>query len=64
MSRVPGCGNLGASNLELLGSVTAGRSMNEMKARVETINATPGKKSVWKAFRTTEPCPRTNASPQ
>lgn len=63
MSRVPGCGNLGASNLELLGSVTAGRSMNEMKARVETINATPGKKSVWKADGT-EPCPRTNASPQ
>lgn len=42
-------GNLGASNLEMLDSVTSGRSMNEMHSRVETLNAQPGKKSHWKA---------------
>lgn len=43
-------GNLGPSNLEMLSSVTSGRSMNEMHSRVDTLNAQPGgKKSSWKA---------------
>lgn len=42
-------GNLGKSNLEMLGSVTGGRSLNEMHSRLEVINAHEGKKSHWKA---------------